>query len=401
MEEVLKKEKIIRPMFITPLAYTDKDVNGVINTALIEALPVNYEPVVLGSIKSFKNGRAILLKANEDIFVRAFLRFGLKSIKQIIWDLPDKWYYLWYIYALRKGRLYLNNHEVSYLHSISVPYSAHLVAMELKKKYHLPWIAQFYEPWADNSYLIPKSWVKKKNEEWERKVAEQADLIIHNSDEMVESWKERYGDLVQNKIISLPMSFNFDQFKQLNRQEHNNNNKLRICHIGNLYRLRRADTFLKALASLIEESPQLKKKLEVFFVGLMDQEDTNLISELHLETLVRTVGKLSESECIEYYEKADVFLVIESPKQGKLFFPSKLIRYYYYGKPIIGLTCEGSVLYNQLHKNGHYAYTPNDIEGIKEYIGTAVNHYSSLLDFNMSAWREFDAGNVASLYSKL
>jgi glycosyltransferase involved in cell wall biosynthesis len=217
---------------------------------------------------------------------------------------------------------------------------------------------------------------------------------------MVESWKERYSDLVENKIVSLPMSFNFDQFQKLNRKEHDNK-KLCICHIGNLYRLRRADTFLKALASLIDESSEIKNKIEVFFVGKMPQDDIDLISELHLETIVKAVGKLTESECIEYYEKADVFLVIESTQQGKLFFPSKLIRYYFYGKPIIGLTCEGSVLYNRLQKNGHFAYTPNDIDGVKEYVKTAVNQYSSLLGFNMSAWREFDAGNVALLYSEL
>lgn len=391
-------ENKICPLFITPLVYTDKDVNGVINTALIEALPENYDPVVLGSIMSENNGRSKLLKANLDILVRAFFKYGPKSITHTIRDLPDKSYYQWYFYALREGRKYLNKNTVSYLHSISVPYSTHLLAMKLKKNYNLPWIAQFYEPWADNSYRIPKKWVWKKNEDWETEVAVKADLIIHNSEEMVESWKERYGKIVENKIVSLPMSFNFDGFHALNTKKHNSN-KLQIFHIGHLYRLRRADIFLCALSSLFNDNPEYKNKLEVSFVGKMDQEDLNLIVEYQLQDNVKVLGCLSESECIAHYENADMFLVIESPRQGKLFFPSKLIRYYYYGKPILGLTCEGSILYNQLFKNGHFACTPNDIDGIKRYLIKAMTNYPSLLDINKDAWREFDSQNVAKKYN--
>ncbi len=391
-------ENKISPMFITPLVYTDKDVNGVINTALIEALPENYDPVVLGSIMSENNGRSKLLKANLDILVRAFFKYGPKSITHTIRDLPDKSYYQWYFYALRDGRKYLKINTVSYLHSISVPYSTHLLAMKLKKIYNLPWIAQFYEPWADNSYRIPKKWVWKKNEEWEEEVAVNADLIIHNSEEMVETWKERYGKIVENKIVSLPMSFNFDGFQALNTNKHGSN-KLQIYHIGHLYRLRRADIFLCALSSLFNDNPEYKNKLEVSFVGQMDQEDLNLIVEYQLQNNVKVLGCLSESECIAHYENADMFLVIESPRQGKLFFPSKLIRYYYYGKPILGITCEGSVLYNQLFKNGHFACTPNDIDGIKRYLIKAMMNYSSLLDINKDAWCEYDSQNVAKKYN--
>lgn len=400
VEDIRKMESIIRPFFITPLVYNDKDVNGVINTALIEALPDDFDPVVLGSIYSVNKGRSTLLKANVDIFVRAFFKLGPQILTHTIRDLPDKSYYQWYLYALRKGRKYLNNGTVSYLHSISVPYSAHLVALKLKKEYNLPWIAQFYEPWANNSYRIPKLWVWRRNEVWERTVAEHADLIIHNSDEMVNSWMKRYGAIVENKIVSLPMSFNFDRFQKLQTNKHDSN-KLQICHIGHLYRLRRADAFLCALSSLFEETPEYRNKIEISFVGRMDQEDLNLIDELQLQDNVKVLGSLSELECINYYEKADLFLVIESPKQGKLFFPSKLIRYYYYGKPIIGLTCEGSVLYNQLNKNGHFAFTPNDIDGIKNYLIRAINNYSSLLDINKDAWREFEARDVAMNYSNL
>lgn len=390
----------VSPLFITPLVYNDFTVNGVINTALIEALPDYFEPVVLGSIISKNEGRGIILKVYEDIFVRAFLKYCPKSLARIIKDLPDKYYYQWYFYALRKGNRYLKSHNISYLHSISVPYSSHLVALELKKKYHIPWVAQFYEPWCDNTYRIDKKWVWEKNKRWEKVVAENADLIIHNSGVMVESWKKRYGKIVEDKIIDLPMSFNFNQFKAVRRFS-SNKDKLHICHIGNFYRLRRADLFLKSLAALFNETPSFKEKIEVSFIGEMTKEDLLLIKELGLKEVVHTIGKLSEKDCIDYYENADLFLVIESPDQGQLFFPSKLVRYYYYRKPILGLTCKDSVLYNQLLKNGHQACESSDVEGIKQYLKKAVSDYPSLLNINQNAWSEFEAKNVASKYSEI
>ena len=396
----MSMDKIISPLFITPLLFTDAVVNGVINTALVQALPDNYNPVVLGSFIARNVDKYVVLKANEDIFVRAFLRFCPESLARIIKDLPDRYYYQWYPYALRKGKKYLKSHKISYLHSISVPYSSHLIALELKKKYHLPWIAQFYEPWGDNPYRLKKKWIWDKNKEWEKRVAEDADVIIHNSEEMVEAWKKKYGKMVEDKIYSLPMSFDFDKYQTVHHSS-SNRDKLHICHIGNFYRLRRADVFLRSLAAMFEEIPSFRDKMEVSFIGDITNEDVDLIKELGLKDVVHIVGKLSEADCLDYYENADLFLVIESPDQGTLFFPSKLIRYFYYGKPIMGLTCQGSVLYNQLLKNGHYACSPNDIDSIKAYLKKAISDYPSLLNVNREAWTLFDAKNVAAKYSEI
>ena len=387
-------------MYITPFVYMDKDVNGVINTALIESLPKSFDPIVIGSNRSIICNRGTLLKARENLLVRAFFKFGPKSLTYTIRDLPDRHYYLWYYNALVKGRNYLKGNKVDYLHSISIPYSAHWVAMKLKRKYNLPWIAQFYEPWGDNTYRIDKAWVRKKNVEWERQVAEEADLIIHNSEEMVASWIQRYGKFVENKILSLPMSFKLDEPKD-EKFESPRSNKLQICHIGNLYRLRRADTFLTALALLIEEYPSYKNLITVSFIGRVDQDDINLCKNLHLNDMVNFVGVISESECVDYYKTADLFLLIESPYQGKLFFPSKLIRYYYYCRPILGLTTDNSVLYNQLRKNGHYSCSSNDIDSIKKIIKKFVDDSSLPDNFNKEAWKEFEANNVANLYSDI
>ena len=326
MEKGVKMKKIIRPMFITSLVYTDKDVNGVINTALIDALPDFFDPIILGSDKFSHNQKRKILNAHEFYTIRALCKYGPSCLRNILLNSPDAQYFTWYPNALRLSKSFIAHHEVSYLHSISIPYSSHLVALQLKKQFGLPWIAQFYEPWVDNPFRTPSVKSHKNDLRWEMQVAQEADLIIHNSEEMCESWKCRYGEIVNKKLVTLPMSICFNQIKELSPSQIVNN-KLRISHIGNLYGPRTAKTFLKSLAQLLSEHPDFKEKIELLLIGKVSDSDINLINELNLAGIVKFLGRLSEEECVKYYQITDIFLVIESVEQGKLFFPSKLIAF--------------------------------------------------------------------------
>lgn len=391
---------MITPLFITPLVYKDWDVNSRINSTLIDSLPHHYSPVIIGSSRSKTDNQVVLIKPCENIFVRFFLRYGPNIITKNIIDKPDPFHYTWYNNAICKADFFLKSNKVSYIHSISYPYSSHLVALELKQKYNLPWIAHFFEPWMDSPFFPNNDRITKSNKLWERSVAQYADIIIHNSDEMCKSWKERYGDLVDKKLFKLPMPIKFPIKKDI-KYTKKKNGVIRLCHIGNFYGARRAKDFLILLNKLFMEDPQLKNFIHITFVGSVPPEDVDLIKQLKMESVISLAGTITEEQCIPYYLNSDIFLVIESPKQGLLFFPSKTIRYFYYDKPILGITLKNSVLFNLLYSNGHFAFQINDYEGIKQYIIKAVRNYESLLDYNREAWMKYDIANVIQEYSKI
>jgi hypothetical protein len=62
------------------------------------------------------------------------LRIKLKFIKDG-GMLPDGYYYIWYKKAIEVAEKYIYENHVDFIHSFSFPYSSHLVALELKKKY--------------------------------------------------------------------------------------------------------------------------------------------------------------------------------------------------------------------------------------------------------------------------
>lgn len=387
----------IRPLYITPLVYQHGNINAEINSAFIDSLPTNYSPVVLCGENTFRcTDKNKILNVKSCPFVKSFLRIKLKFIKDG-GMLPDGYYYIWYKKAIEVAKKYIYENHVDFIHSFSFPYSSHLVALELKKKYGIPWIAHFYEPWGDNPYRRISNLVISKNSAWENEVVKTADIIIHNSDIMCQSWRNRYGDMMSNKLFSLPMPFAFKGCK-LSTPKYDSLSKMRITHVGNFYGLRKAEPFLRAMSALLEKKPHFRDKLKVVFVGEMLSDDIDFIISHKLNDVIEIVGRKSEEECVDYYKQANIFLVIEGKDQGALFFPSKLIQYYYYNRPIVGLTQEGSVLWNELESTGHKVYRQGDEDGLKEYIETALLNYESLLSYNHDSWKRFEPKNVADKY---
>lgn len=390
-------------LYITPLVHKKGNVNSEINTSFLNALRnLGIQPTVLGSSKSCPDSLPIsqqLLRPVELNFLFSVIyKLSWKSLRRYFDLTPDAYRYFWYYPAKHTAIKNLQEKTYKYIHSVSVPFSSHLLAYHLKKEYGIPWVAQFFEPWSDNPYRYSETALNEKNNKWEALVAEEADIIIHNSQTMCSSWEERYGDIVRSKLFALPMPFDFPT-KQDNRIA--KNERIVISHIGNFYGLRNSIPFLNALEQLKFQHKDLYKKIEVRFIGSVTSEDIAFIKQNGLDEVVRCYGVLSEESCVNHYNESNIFLVIESEDQGELFFPSKIIRYYYYQKPILGITTSGSVLFEELMNNGHSAFVHSDISGIVRYLTRAIAHDPEIYGINMDAWERFSSKNVAEQYLKI
>ena len=386
----------VKPLFITPLVYQEGNVNAVINSAFIDSLPSNFAPTVLCYKADSSARTSNVLNIKNNILTRVYLRFKLRFLGNKTGFLPDTFYYIWYKKALNVADKYIKENKIDYIHSFSFPYTSHLVALGLKKKYGIPWIAHFYEPWGDNPYRMFSNEVVTRNCAWESEVVRAADIIIHNSDVMCQSWRNKYGESLSKKLFCLPMPFAFKG--RVLTTPKNDYSELCITHVGNLYGLRKAEPFLSAIFALISEKPHFRNMLKVVFVGEISNDDIDYIKMNKLNDVIEIVGRKSEEECIDYYKQANIFLVIEGRDQGPLFFPSKLIQYYYYNRPIVGLTQEGSVLWKELKSTGHKVYHPDDIDGLERYLESALLNYKLLLNYSQNSWKRFEPKNVAEKY---
>lgn len=288
-----------------------------------------------------------------------------------------------------------------YIHSVAFPVASHWAALKVKKATGLPWVMQFYDPWADNPYRPFKSkWLKKRDWAMERECVEAADLIIHNNEAIAQLWRERYGEEIGKKIVVLPLTIPMPK-AVVEDNTHKSGDILTISHIGNFMLNRTSQPFIRSVAVLLDRHPEYREKLKVNYIGMVTEPEKELIKMNGLSEVFNLTGSISAEACVEYYKKSDLFLAIDGVNKDNLFFPSKILKYLYFRRPILGITPEGSVLDGELRQAGHTSIANSDMESIVAYLERAMADYESLLNFNQDYWHRFEPTNVVEQYKEL
>lgn len=384
-----------RPLFICP-EYGSNDVNAVIEDIIISSLDKSkFQPTVLckGNGERNNNVQTIEVKQNTIIKkIECYFRTFIMS--------PDTYFFSWAIPSISRI-LRTKKMNFSYVHSVSIPYSTHFIGYFIHKWYKIPWVAHFFEPWEDNPYVRPKknfvyNYFLRKCEAF---VARNADVIIHNNSVIIESWKRKYGVEVCKKLFLL--SLPFDQEKMNKKQIIRNGNEINISHIGNLYSQRNASELIMVVKELVEQDTKFADRIKINLIGQVTQADKDLITSYNLQNVFNLTGHISEEECNGYYNRTDYFLVIEGKNQGLLFYPSKIIKYFYYEKPIIGITSRGSVLDLELKKTGNISIYYDRIDRLKEIFIKIINNDVSLHCNNKLYWKNFCKDFVNNKYMEI
>lgn len=396
---------MIKPLLICREFLLDHSPTGECVRAFVNGFDDSFSPLVYCSDKkpmvnnSFVNKCIIIHESILFQYIAAAIRRVL--IPDLTW-LPG---YEWWSWGKRCKKQIINDikggGEYDLIHTISFPCACHTVGLEVKRRTGLLWIAQFYDPWADNPYRPFKTkYFKKKDWKLEREVVENADVIIHDNEAIAELWRKRYGAEIAKKIIVLPLTVPLPATDVLPNKRRDGD-ILTVSHIGNFMLNRTSIPFINAVIMLFKEHPELYGRLKVNFIGMVTDKEKEMIRLNNLSDVFNCIGIITPQECEPYYIKTDIFLAIDGINKNNLFFPSKILKYLYYNKPILGITPQGSVLDNELRASGHVVFDNEDIEGIKNYLYRAVTNYSSLYGFDLNYWRRFEPKNVIRRYRKI
>ena len=288
-----------------------------------------------------------------------------------------------------------------FIHSVSYPVASHWVALKVKRATGLPWVMQLYDPWADNPYRpFRTTYYKKKDWEMEAIAVKEADLIVHTNEKIADLWRDRYGKKVANKIFTLPLTTPIPNIP-ITPVTSQNKETIEISHIGNFMLNRRAIPFIEALSKLLKIHPDYRSRFKVNFIGTVPDEDKKLIQKENLSDIITLHGTLPIEVCEDYYKRSDLFLVIDGVNPNNIFFPSKILKYFYFQRPILGITPSGSVLDSELKASNHCSFDNKDIDGITNYLNAAITDYPKLCSFKEDYWKKFDPTSVVSCYKDL
>lgn len=332
------------------------------------------------------------------LFQHALLRFAGDWAYQ-----PDELRPLVNTRMYRVARKLVKEKHFDAIVSLSFPLSCTLIAYRLKKIYGIPWIAMFYDPWTDNQFRrkMRSRFAKWNDRRWERLVALNADVVIHTNDIIAERWGARYGDSVDKKIHVIPFCYTKDMMDTVPSPIPPPHDKIILSYIGRSVGKRNLHDMIIALGELLKEGVIGLDHFEFRVIGDVLESDVTLSESESVNHLIRFIGPLPESVLASYYEQSDCFLVIDAPDSENVFFPSKLMDYFYWRRPILGITPLKGITNDLLRRSGGTAIANGDIPSIKEWIKKVIQYgpYSIKTDFGF--YKQFDPQIIGNKFIEI
>ncbi|MEM1123459.1 MAG: glycosyltransferase [Bacteroidota bacterium] len=242
----------------------------------------------------------------------------------------------WIKPSIEKLTDYLQQNPVDLILSSSPPQSVHLIALALKKKFQLPWVADFRDPWTKISYyddLMLTPWADNKHKRLEKEVLTAADVAT------TVSWSCQQGfeSIVPRKIEVITNGF--DDTIQMPKLAPDSN-LFTISYTGTLSRDRNPIKIWEGLQELIIERPELAGKLKIRFIGDIDDSVFDSFEQLGICQIAERVGYVKHHQVFEYLASSDLLLLIGIPND-KGVLTGKLFEYLFSKKPILSIGPNG------------------------------------------------------------
>jgi len=282
-----------------------------------------------------------------------------------LWGKTPDMYRSWKTSALEAvdNFMRMNRDQTDILVTFSHPLTDHLIGLETKRRYRLPWIAHFSDPWVDNPFNRYDPLTRAVNLSLERKVLESADRLVFTSEETVDLVMAKYPKGWKDKARVLPHSFDPGLYPTPLK---NSNSKLMIRYVGNFYGRRTPRPLFRALHRLLSFGTDCLENVCFELIGYMGRftlKDSDL--KVFPEGLVTIKTLVNYRESLALMVQADGLIVIDAPAEKSIFLPSKLIDYTGSGRPILGLTPQGASA-TLIGRLGGWVADPADVKAMSE-----------------------------------
>ena len=249
------------------------------------------------------------------------------------------------------------------------PMSDHLIGMKLKRRFNIPWIAHFSDPWADNPFLGYGPFTKRLNRALESRVLREADRLVFTSAETVDLVVSNHGESLRAKMRVLPHAFDKNLFQKAPPVSET---ATVIRYLGDFYGRRTPKPLFAALKHMLELEPAVLEGVRFELIGSHGEGQLEEAGIRNLPDGLVTVRKpVSYQESLQLMSSADGLLVIDAPAAVSVFLPSKLIDYVGSARPVLGITPEGTAA-SLIRRLGGWVADPTDLQAVTQTLTTFI-----------------------------
>lgn len=250
----------------------------------------------------------------------------------------------WYFPAVREGSRLIEQQRIAAILSTGPPWISHLVARRLKKKYRLPWLADFRDPWGSGRIVGNRTtWEQRIRRDFEASSVEKAERVVCTTERLCSLFRSAYPFLRPEKFVLLPNGF--DDLTEIDTLPRVLSAPRLFLHSGTLYAQRRIDTFCQALEMLVKSGALSADSFRVVLLGDADPAlvaaAKNSAPELFAHGSIEFRPRVSWTEAQSLIWQADYLLLFQG--HFRLEVPAKFFEYLLTGKPMLASAKEGAL----------------------------------------------------------
>jgi glycosyltransferase involved in cell wall biosynthesis len=384
----LKFVKYLREYGWEPVVYTPENPESPAeDLSLLKDIPDGLEVIRTRIWEPYSVYKKFVGRKKNDRIKTGFLSEKKKpSIQEklSVWIrgnlfIPDARKY-WIKPSVKHLSAYLAEHPVDAMVSTGPPHSMHLIALALKAKFNIPWIADFRDPWTNIDFygalrLTRRS--DKKHHRLEREVLSAANRVVVVSRGMAKDF-----DGIHARDYTV-ITNGFDGPVPTGSEDPADE-KFTVAHIGSMVPSRNPESLWQALEELCHENPGFRSKLVIKLVGQIDHAVRTSISAHGLEQHLVLIDYLPHNEVARAQVEASVLLlIINNTPNAALVVTGKLFEYIRSGRPVLCIGPTGGDAASILSEtNTGITVDHPDVKGIKMNL---LSYFIRYQDGNLKA----------------
>lgn len=309
-------------------------------------------------------------KINNSLNPFGIIMRMIKGFINNILFIPDE-YNSWIPFALWEGLKIIRRERINLIYATGNPWTSFVIAKYLSAISKIPFVVDFRDPWVLSAYSGTENRKGLKysiSKKIEKSCVTKASLVINVNKNITNIFKECYWNENKAKFITITHGFDSDDFVGIKSREHS---KFIISHIGTFYSHRKPDRLLEAINYLFKTNPNLRKKIEIRFIGIVGSFAEEIIIDNDLSDVVKIMPYCSHKESINEMCNSHLLVLIQANVKGKKAETStgKIYEYLASGRKIMALTSKYNEAVQIIKINdAGVAIEPDNIKLIAETI---------------------------------
>lgn len=280
----------------------------------------------------------------------------------------------WFPLALKHlGRIH-RSHPVDLIIATMPPFTAGIIAHYANHIWKIPYLLDFRDAWTRNPYLPSVTALHQVvQEKLEQRVTQAAAGYVFVNPLLGEYYQKKYDFLTDQNCHVVRNGYDQDDFN-INDVgiRHDIKSSFKIGIMGTIYSQGNAPiTLLEAFSRLMEEEPQLARKLKLIFIGKWIRSFQSKVASLNIDSQVELIQYSPHREALTLAKKWDALaLSLHSGLAGSdMVTPGRIYEYLYLKKPVLAMcSLNGDLAYLIKKSDAGEVIDYQDVQGILDIL---------------------------------